>query len=79
MAYQPALVRPPAARTTGCSSNVCTPARKARNVTLYLIVDGRSIEKELGEILGEKPNPGTRPDWGTVLDFARSQTNSAER
>ncbi len=38
----------------------------------YLIVDGRSIEKELGEILGEKPQPGTRPDWGTVLEFARS-------
>ena len=44
----------------------------------YLIVDGRSIEKELGEILGEKPNPGTRPDWGTVLDFARSRSQSVD-
>ena len=44
----------------------------------FLIVDGRSIEKELGEILGEKPNPGTRPDWGTVLDFARSRSQSAD-
>ena len=45
---------------------------------LYLIVDGRSTEKELGEILGEKPNPGTRPDWGTVLSFARSQSQAAD-
>ncbi len=45
---------------------------------LFLIVDGRSIEKELGEILGEKPNPETRPDWGTVLDFARSRSQSPD-
>ncbi len=45
---------------------------------LFLIVDGRSIEKELGEILGEKPNPETRPDWGTVLDFARSRSQAED-
>ncbi len=44
----------------------------------FLIVDGRSIEKELGEILGEKPNPETRPDWGTVLDYARSRSQAED-
>ncbi len=48
--------------------------QRAGSRTMYLIVDGRSIEKELGEILGEKPNPDTRPDWGTVLEFARRQS-----
>ncbi|MDE2967954.1 MAG: hypothetical protein OXS30_10795 [Chloroflexota bacterium] len=75
MAYQPTLVRPPAPERQ-------TPTFAPRPLgdvrDFYLIVDGRSIEKELGEILGEKPNPGTRPDWGTVLDFARSQTNAAD-
>ena len=45
---------------------------------MFLIVDGRSIEKELGEILGEKPNPETRPDWGTVLEFARSRSQTPD-
>ena len=74
---QPALVQPPAfERTTPPPTFAPRPRGEIREC--YLIVDGRSIEKELGEILGEKPNPGTRPDWGTVLDFARSQSQSAD-
>ena len=74
---QPALVQPPAfERTTPPPTFAPRPRGEVRE--FYLIVDGRSIEKELGEILGEKPNPGTRPDWGTVLDFARSQSQSAD-
>ena len=74
---QPALVQPPAfERTTPPPTFAPRPRGEVREC--YLIVDGRSIEKELGEILGEKPNPGTRPDWGTVLDFARSQSQSAD-
>ncbi len=42
----------------------------------YLFVDSRNIEKELGEILGEKPNLHTRPDWGAVLDYVRALTPS---
>lgn len=77
VAFQPALVEPPALeRPTPPPTFVPRPRGEVRE--FYLIVDGRSIEKELGEILGEKPNPGTRPDWGTVLDFARSQTQSAD-
>ena len=74
---QPALVQPPAfERSTPPPTFAPRPRGEVREC--YLIVDGRSIEKELGEILGEKPNPGTRPDWGTVLDFARSQSQSAD-
>ena len=76
-AYQPSLVKPPAPeRQAHPPTFAPRPQGDVRD--LYLIVDGRSIEKELGEILGEKPNPETRPDWGTVLDFARSQANSAD-
>lgn len=77
LAYQPALVRPPALERQAVPRTFA-PRPQGEVRDFYLIVDGRSIEKELGEILGEKPNPGTRPDWGTVLDFARSQTNSAD-
>ena len=77
VAYQPALVEPPALeRPNPPPTFAPRPPGEVRE--MYLIVDGRSIEKELGEILGEKPNPGTRPDWGTVLDFARSQTQAAD-
>ncbi len=77
-AIQPALMDPPALeRPIRTASFEPRPVGDERE--LYLIVDGRSIEKELGEILGEKPNPGTRPDWGTVLDFARSQSQAPNR
>lgn len=75
--YQPALVEPQA-----LEQPVAPPTFQRLESDgvrdFYLIVDGRSIEKELGEILGEKPNPGTRPDWGTVLDFARSRSQAAD-
>ncbi len=77
--YQPSLVDPPALETPrqapvfSRSTAAPTPAGTRE---FYLVVDGRSIEKELGEILGEKPNPGTRPDWGTVLDYARSRSQA---
>jgi hypothetical protein len=73
--YQAPLVDPPALEPMSAPTFPARPRGETREC--YLVVDGRSIEKELGEILGEKPNPGTRPDWGTVLDFARSQTQSA--
>lgn len=75
--FQPHLVDPPALELP-----VAAPTfqrLEGEDVRdFYLIVDGRSIEKALGEILGEKPNPGTRPDWGTVLEFARSRSQSAD-
>lgn len=80
-AFQPALVQPPAfepAPVPAPARPTFTPLASGEAREFYLIVDGRSIEKELGEILGEKPNPGTRPDWGTVLDFARSQSQAAD-
>ena len=73
VAYQPPLVHAPAFDGPD-SSQVLSPRADTGVRDLYLIVDGRSIEKELGEILGEKPNPGTRPDWGTVLEFARGRS-----
>lgn len=73
--FQPHLVEPPA-----LVQPIAPPTFRRLETgeirDFYLIVDGRSIEKELGEILGEKPNPGTRPDWGTVLDFARSRSQA---
>ena len=45
---------------------------------MYLIIDGRSIENELGEIIGGKPNPSTRPNWQTVLRYARSQSRAED-
>ena len=77
--FQPSLVDPPALETPRQapvftrSTSASTPGTTRE---FYLVVDGRSIEKELGEILGEKPSPGTRPDWGTVLDFARSRSQA---
>lgn len=76
VAFQPALVDPPALELPPARAFRPRPPGDGR--ALYLVVDGRSIEKELGEILGEKPNPGTRPDWGTVLDFARSQSQAPD-
>ncbi len=74
---QPALIQPSALEQPAAAP-AFVPRMSETQRECYLIVDGRSIEKELGEILGEKPNPGTRPDWGTVLDFARSQSSSAD-
>lgn len=75
--FQPHLVEPPALeQAVAAPSFTRLESEGVRD--FYLIVDGRSIERELGEILGEKPNPGTRPDWGTVLDFARSRSQSAD-
>ena len=77
--YQPALVDPPAPiapREKPVFARSADPPTSADTREFYLVVDGRSIEKELGEILGEKPNPGTRPDWGTVLEFARSHSQA---
>ena len=75
--FQPHLVEPPA-----LEQPIAVPSFRRLESDgvrdFFLIVDGRSIEKELGEILGEKPNPGTRPNWGTVLDFARSRSQSAD-
>ena len=76
-AFQPHLVEPPALAQPAAPP--VFPRLEGEGIRdFYLIVDGRSIEKELGEILGEKPNPGTRPDWGTVLEFARSRSQSAD-
>ena len=77
LSFQPALVEPPALERQA-SAPVFVRRAPGETRDLYLIVDGRSIEKELGEILGEKPNPGTRPDWGTVRNFARSQSQAAD-
>lgn len=53
-----------------------TPLETEETRDFYLIVDGRSVDKELGEILNEKPQAGTRPDWGTVMAYARSRSQA---
>jgi uncharacterized protein len=39
----------------------------------YLLVDGENIDGALGGILGHKPEPGQRPRWQQLLDFAERQ------
>lgn len=73
LTFQPQVVEPPV-RPQAAPPASFTQVESNQARDFYLVVDGRSIEKELGEILGEKPNPGTRPDWGTVLEFARSRS-----
>ena len=75
-AFQPTLDR--SAPGPATAPPVFTRLESDGQREMFLIVDGRSIEKELGEILGEKPNPETRPDWGTVLEFARSRAQTAD-
>jgi len=36
----------------------------------YLLVDGENIDGSLGGILGHRPEPGQRPRWQQLLDFA---------
>jgi len=38
--------------------------------TTYLLVDGENIDGALGGILNHKPEPGQRPRWQQLLDFA---------
>ncbi len=61
------------------TSDTAADERRSGVRDMYLIVDGRSIEKELGEILGEKPSPDTRPNWGRVLQFARYRSSDDAR
>ena len=76
--YQPALASAPAVeQPTSPPPHQAPPTNAERD--LFLIVDGRSIDKELGEILGEKPNPETRPDWGKVLSFTRNHLQAGNR
>ena len=46
---------------------------------LYLLVDGRSIDQELGEIIGEKPQADSRPRWELVYRFAMQQSRAEQR
>jgi uncharacterized protein len=39
----------------------------------YLLVDGENIDGALGGILGHKPEPGQRPRWQQLLDFAKRE------
>ena len=36
----------------------------------YLLVDGENIDGALGGILGRKPDPGQRPRWQQLVEFA---------
>ncbi len=45
----------------------------------YLLVDGRSIDQELGEIIGEKPQADSRPRWELVYRFAMQQSRAEHR
>lgn len=36
----------------------------------YLLVDGENIDRTLGNLLEQKPEPGQRPRWQHVLAFA---------
>lgn len=45
----------------------------------YLLVDGRSIDQELGEIIGEKPQADSRPRWELVYRFAMQQSRAEQR
>jgi uncharacterized protein len=36
----------------------------------YLLVDGENIDGALGGILGHKPDPGQRPRWQQLVEFA---------
>lgn len=36
----------------------------------YLLVDGENIDMTLGGILNQKPEPGQRPRWQHLIDFA---------
>lgn len=53
------------------------PAGPARD--FYLLVDGRSIDQELGEIIGEKPQADSRPRWEVVYRFAMQQSRAEHR
>ncbi len=45
----------------------------------YLLVDGRSIDQELGEIIGEKPQADSRPRWELVYRFAMQRSRAEHR
>ena len=45
----------------------------APNLT-YMLIDGENIDATLGQaVLLRKPEPGERPRWDRVMDFARRQ------
>lgn len=45
----------------------------------YLLVDGENIDGALGGILGHKPEPGQRPRWQNLLDFAERRWDQPVR
>jgi uncharacterized protein len=45
----------------------------------YLLVDGENIDGVLGGILNHKPEPGQRPRWRHLLDFAEQQWSQPAR
>ena len=47
------------------------PGEDGKPRTTYLLVDGENIDATLGmSVLGRRPNPGERPRWDRVRDFA---------
>ncbi len=85
VAFQPQLdqtaasIQPPRPTASTLAPPAFAPLTADTRRDFYLIVDGRSVDKEIGEILGEKPQSGTRPDWGTVLEFGRSRSQAPDR
>lgn len=47
--------------------------------TTYLLVDGENIDGALGGILNQKPEPGQRPRWQQLLEFAERQWDQPVR
>jgi len=45
----------------------------------YLLVDGENIDGVLGGILGRKPEPGQRPRWQQLVDFAERRWDQPVR
>lgn len=43
----------------------------ADDAVTYLLIDGENLDATLGGLLERRPEPGERPRWDRVLDFAR--------
>ncbi len=61
-----------AAESAVSSSDAQPPASQPVGRKLYFVIDGHNVDKELGEILGGKPDQRTRPNWRTVYERVRS-------
>ena len=67
------------AEPAGPQTPILETATPAEYRPCYLLIDGHNIDSVLGQILGEKPSPSTRPDWQRVFDFVRARSRDAGR